>query len=113
MSSFNLDVNVADVQFVNPDPESGDDFARIVQVIGLMVPVGDPRQGQAAVIGLGSITTRANYDLLTKIIEGATAARELLPEPAHLPKDFVIAGNEQQATQFARQLSDAQGGKIR
>jgi hypothetical protein len=111
MSSFNLDVNVADVQFTQP--EEGDEFARMVQVVGLMVPVGDPRQGQAAVIGLGSVTTRANYELLTKLIEGATAARDALPEPAHLPKDFVIAGNTQQADQFAKQLDAAKSGKIR
>ena len=111
MSSFNLEVNIADVQFA--EPGEGDDFARMVQVVGLMIPVGDPRQGQAAVIGLGSVTTRANYDLLTKIIEGATAARELLPKPTHLPSDFVIAGNETQASAFAKQLEAAQGGKIR
>src|ERR1700746_2403778 len=105
MSSFSMEVNVADVQFT--EPQEGDEFARMVQVVGLMLPVGDPRQGQAAVIGLGSITTRANYDLLTKIIEGATAARDALPEPTHLPKDFVIAGNETQAQAFAKQLSDA------
>lgn len=111
MSSFNLEVNVADVQFA--EPQEGDEFARMVQTIGLMIPIGDPRAGQAAVIGLGSVTTRANYELLTKLIEGATAARELLPEPSQLPKDFVIAGNTQQADSFAKQINAAQSGKVR
>jgi hypothetical protein len=116
MSSFNLDAMIVDLQFAPiPEEQAGEtEQAHMLAVVGLQVPIIVPgQQPQAAVVGMGTISYRLNYELLTKLIDEATAARELVKPPSKLPKDFAIAGNQQQAEQFAKQLQDAQGGKVR
>lgn len=120
MSSFNVDLNVADLQIVHNAPEPAEDeeqqhieFVKLIQVIGLQVPVGDPRQGMGALIPLGTATSILGRDQLEKLILEASDALELFePEKPKLPANFAIAGNMEQAKQFDRQLKAATSGKV-
>lgn len=115
MSSFNLDATIVDLQFAPIPEDVGEvDQAHMLAVVGIQIPMMVPGQPpQAAVVGMGTISYRLNYDLLTKLIEEATLALESVKVPTKLPKDFTIAGSTQQADQFAQQLKNAQGGKLR
>jgi hypothetical protein len=119
LSSFNVDLNVADVQIAYDVPEEieGQEtehvkFVKLLQVIGLQVPIGDPRQGMGALIPLGTVASILGREHLEKLIEQATEALEFF-EPAHpkLPANFAIAGNMAEAAQFDRQLKAATSGK--
>lgn len=120
MSSFNVDLNVADVQIAYDAPEAVEGtqqehikFVKLLQVVGLQVPIGDPRQGMGALIPLGTVAAILGREHLETLIVQATEALEFFePEKPKLPANFAIAGNMEQARQFDQQLKAATGGKV-
>ena len=83
--------------------------AKLIQVIGLTIPLGDPRANMAGLIGLGTVSSLLTAEMLEKLIASAQEALDLMVKPPKLPADFAIAGNMEQAKAFDSELKRATG----
>jgi hypothetical protein len=123
MASFNVDLNIAGIEIVYDIPEIDEviedasdkhiHFVKLVQQIGLGIPIGDPRNNMGALISLGSVTSILGREQLeTLIVEATDALAFFEPEKPKLPSNFAIASNMNEAKQFDAQLKAATGGKV-